>query len=120
MAQCFACKKDISYGAMTKGIFKLSKRNLMRSPMNVFDCPHCGVTCQETAVSCYSFILLYLLFASIVYGMIIVLDRMSVVVVNKWWFVPVFLASYFVAHSAWWRRVAQTKEPFVFWREKKE
>jgi hypothetical protein len=113
MAMCFACNKDIGYFAMVCGACHHLKRNFIRKNLVVFDCPHCGTICQETAWSYYLQLLIFVAF-------MLLLLRMKWVdlrTFSEGRYIATMLAGYFVTSAIWWKYIAQLKEPHVFWRE---
>ena len=113
MAQCHACGEEIGYGSFVFGVMKRFGRNLMRRTMPVFDCPKCGVECQERASTTYGFILV---FAVAAFLSVYVLLRAHVEI-GEGTFMACGLGLGLAAHYGWWRRVSQLKEPHRFFWE---
>ena len=112
MARCFSCDNEIKYWAMMCGAFKHFKRNIVRRNLPVFDCPHCGVTCQEKAWSYYSFIAI---FATVAISIMFKTGHMDKNLDNDWHFIITLLVCLFAGSYFWWYKVAKLKEPFLFW-----
>jgi uncharacterized membrane-anchored protein len=82
--------------------------------MLVFDCPHCATQCQESALSTYLFVLV---FVALVVGVVAIVkpNPEHVGVLG----VVVLAIAYVPLRYLWWRFVARVKEPYVFWWERR-
>lgn len=112
MARCFSCDQEIGYWGMVCGAFKHRMRNILRKNLPVFDCPHCGVLCQEKALTYYSFIAIF------VAGAVTIMIKAGYMDEKKmmdWRFLVSLGVCFFVARFLWWQKVAKLKEPFIFW-----
>jgi hypothetical protein len=96
---------------MFSGVYRHLDRNFWRKNLPVFDCPHCGVLCQETAWTYYAFVVLC---AGSVFGLMVLSRTDLFKDLNGLW---IFSGIYFLASYAWWKGVAVLKEPYHFFWE---
>ena len=113
MALCFACHKEVGYLSMICGTWHHLKRNFIRKNLVVFDCPHCGTICQETAWSYYSFILVFMA----VILLLVQLRWIDARSFSEWRYMVMIFVCYFINSFVWWKYVTQLKEPHIFWWE---
>ncbi|WP_005031545.1 hypothetical protein [Holophaga foetida] len=114
MAKCHACGQEITYPPMMKGVFRYWRKNTLRRTLPIFDCPHCGTQCQESAVSAYTFIALCLGAGVVLFTLGKHLMDPAVHPVGWVLFLVALCA---LAHYLWWRWLARLKEPHEFWWE---
>lgn len=117
MARCYSCNKDIGCFAYLKGVFKQYRRNRIgRRALTVFNCPHCGIECQETAVTALPPAFLII---GILYGFMKVIDYLNIdlehgnigLVLITGMFIFML-----VCWVLWWKFVSKLKEPHKdFW-----
>lgn len=115
MARCYACDERISYRSFVFGTLKYFRRNMLRRTLPVFDCPSCGVECQERASTTYGFLVAFFVPAFLaVFG----LGRaLALAEIGGVTLAMGGLGLCFVAHYAWWHRISKLKLPHVFFWE---
>ncbi len=114
MARCYKCKKEIDYFQMMGGVFKYLIRNLKRWNLPIFDCPHCKTECQETALTYYGFIVLYVL-ALFGGAFLLSIDLRSAF--ESLGGILIFLGTFLGTSFVWWKFGSILKEPHWFWGE---
>ena len=113
MAQCHKCYEEIGYGSFVWGVLKHFGRNMLRRTLPVFDCPRCGVACQERASTAYGFIFVFFMAGVL---SVLFLGRAHVQI-RGGTFMALGLGLGLVAHLVWWRWVSRIKEPHEFFWE---
>jgi len=113
MAKCYKCEQEIGYWQAIRGTWRRGYilKNFWRKNLLVFDCPHCGIQCQETALTYYSFVGLF------VFGFLGVNILLGVDLKNLFESlngILAFLAAMTIANYLWWKAFAILKEPFRF------
>jgi hypothetical protein len=116
MAQCYACNQEIAYFSMGVNVLKHFRRNFGRKTLPIFICPHCGVECQETAKTVYSFLLLFVI---ALIGVFMFVHSQHISISNDFAYLAVCLSGYLILHYLWWKFVSKLKEPYIFWWENK-
>jgi len=112
MAQCYQCRKGVSYFSFWKGCFKNLRRNFWRSrQLPISNCPHCGVECQETALTAFGFLILVV---GIIFGFMKTIEFFDIELENDLGVILGIVIFVFVFGNLWWRFVSKLKEPSSF------